>query len=111
MASTFQPTTAAAAIEGLPQVFDPAAGGEAIILFELSGREPGWWTVVVRDGMCRVMQGRTIEPTVTFAIDSDIWLAIARGEKRSRDAVESGECQVSGDLAFVTRFGDVFPLG
>src|SRR5689334_1754543 len=88
MVTTFQPTTASAAVEGLPQVFDPAAaaGVEAVILFDLGGREPGQWTVVVHDGTCRVMHGRTIEPTVTLSIDSDLWLAIARGEKSGRDA-------------------------
>ena len=112
MTTTFQPTTASAAVEGLPQVFDPgaAAGVEAVILFDLSGREPGQWTVVVHDGTCRVMHGRTIEPTVTLSIDSDLWLAIARGEKSGRDAFMNGEYQVTGDLAFMMRFGKLFPV-
>ena len=56
MVSTFQPTTASAAVEGLPQVFDPAAvaGVEAVVLFDLSGREPGQWTLVIKDNACRV---------------------------------------------------------
>ena len=112
MLTTFQPTTATAAVDGLPQVFDPAAaaGVEAVILFDLIGREPGQWTVVVRDGTCRVMHGRTIEPTVTLTIDSDLWLAIARGEKSGRDAFMNGEYQVSGDVMFMMRFGKLFPV-
>jgi putative sterol carrier protein len=112
MASTFQPTTASAAVEGLPQVFDPAEadGVEAVILFDLSGREPGQWTVVVRDGNCRVMHGRTMEPSVTLTMDSDVWLAIARGEKSGRDAFMNGEYQVSGDVMFMMRFGKLFPV-
>ena len=112
MVTTFQPTTASAAVEGPPQVFDPAAaaGIEAVILFDLSGREPGQWTVVIRDGTCRVMHGRTIEPTVTLVMDSDVWLAIARGEKSGRDAFMNGEYQVHGDLMFMMRFGKIFPV-
>ena len=112
MASTFQPTTASAAVEGLPQVFDPAGadGVEVVILFDLSGREPGQWTVVVRDGTCRVMHGRTMEPSVTLTMDSDLWLAIARGEKSGRDAFMNGEYQVSGDVMFMMRFGKIFPV-
>lgn len=112
MATTFQPTTAQAAVEGLPQVFDPAAAAdvEAVILFDLSGREPGQWTVVVRDGTCRVMAGRPMEPTVTLSMDSDLWLAIARGEKSGRDAFMNGEYQVSGDVVFMMRFGKIFPV-
>lgn len=112
MATTFQPTTAVAAVEGLTQVFDPAAaaGVEAVILFDLSGREPGQWTVVVNDGACRVMHGRTMEPTVTLSMDSDLWLAISRGEKSGRDAFMNGEYQVSGDLPFMMRFGKIFPV-
>lgn len=112
MATTFQPTTASAAVEGLTQVFDPAAaeGVEAVVLFDLTGREPGQWTVVIRDGTCMVMRGRTIEPTVTLTVDSDLWLAIARGEKSGRDAFMNGEYQVSGDLTFMMRFGKILPV-
>ena len=112
MATTFQPTTAEAAVAGLPQVFDPAAaaGVEAVLLFDLTGREPGQWTVVIRDGTCRVMPGRTIEPTVTITADSDVWLAIARGEKSGRDAFLAGEYQVGGDPTFMMRFGKLFPV-
>ncbi|TMB01868.1 MAG: SCP2 sterol-binding domain-containing protein [Deltaproteobacteria bacterium] len=112
MVSTFQPTTASAAIEGLPQVFDPAAaaGVEAVVLFDLLGREPGQWTLVIKDNACRVFPGRTIEPTVTLTMDSDLWLAIARGEKSGRDAFMNGEYQVSGDLGFMMQFGKIFPV-
>jgi len=112
MVSTFQPTTASAAVEGLPQLFEAtaAAGVEAVVLFDLSGREPGQWTLVIKDDMCRVLPGRTIEPTVTMTMDSDLWLAIARGEKSGRDAFMNGEYQVSGDLAFMMRFGKIFPV-
>jgi putative sterol carrier protein len=112
MVTTFQPTTASAAVAGLPQIFDSAAaaGIEVVILFDLSGREPGQWTVVVRDGTCTVMPGRPIEPTVTLSMDSDLWLAIARGERSGREAFMNGEYQVSGDLMFMMHFGKVFPV-
>jgi putative sterol carrier protein len=112
MTSTFQPTTASAAVQGLPQVFDPAAadGVEAIVLFDLSGREPGQWTVTIRDKSCRVASGRTMEPTVTLHMDSDVWLAIARGEKSGRDAFMNGEYTVDGDVMFMMRFGKIFPV-
>ncbi len=112
MVTTFQPTTASAAVEGLPQVFDPgaAAGVEAVVLFDLFGREPGQWTVVIRDGTCRVMGGRPLEPTITLTIDSDLWLAIARGERTVEDAVRTGECQVTGDTAFVPQLARLFPV-
>ena len=112
MASTFQPTTASAAVQGLPQVFDPdaAEGVEAVVLFDLTGREPGQWTVIIREQTCRVMAGRTMEPTVTLTIDSDLWRAIARGEKSGRDAFMNGEYQVAGDVMFMMRFGKIFPV-
>src|SRR5437667_163793 len=53
---------------------------------------------------------RTIEPTVTLTMDSDLWLAIARGEKSGRDAFMNGEYQVSGDLGFMMQFGKIFPV-
>ena len=112
MTATFQPITAAAAVSGLPQVFDSTAaeGVDSVILFDLSGREPGQWTVVVKDQTCRVMNGRTMEPSVTLSMDSDVWLAIARGEKSGRDAFMNGEYQVSGDMMFMMRFGKLFPV-
>ena len=112
MSATFQPITAPAAVEGLPQVFDSTAAVDvdSVILFDLSGREPGLWTVVVKDQTCRVMKGRSMDPTVTLAIDSDLWLAIARGEKSGRDAFMNGEYQVTGDMMFMMRFGKLFPV-
>ena len=112
MASTFQPTTAPDAVRGLPQVFDSRAaeGVEAVVLFDLSGREPGQWTVQVRDQTCRVSAGRTMDPTVTLTMDSDVWLAIARGEKSGKDAFMNGEYQVDGDVMFMMRFGKIFPV-
>jgi putative sterol carrier protein len=112
MTTTFQPTTARAAVEGLPQVFDPTAAADvdAVLLFDLSGKEPGQWTVVIRDATCHVMSGRPMEPTVTLTMDSDLWLAIARGEKSGRDAFMNGEYQVAGDFAFMMRFGKIFPV-
>jgi putative sterol carrier protein len=112
MTSTFQPTTAEAAVHGLPQVFDAAAaaGVDAVVLFDLGGREAGQWTVVIHDAQCRVMHGRTMEPTVTLAMDSDLWLAIARGEKSGREAFMNGEYQVTGDVTFMMRFGKLFPV-
>jgi putative sterol carrier protein len=113
MVTTFQPTTASAAVEGLTQVFDPAAAADvtAVVLFDLSGREPGQWTVVIRDGTCRVMHGRPMDPTVTIAVDSDLWLAIARGERSGGDALAHGEYQVTGDVGFMPQFGMLFPVG
>ena len=112
MPSTFQPTTAPDAVRGLPQVFDPSAaeGVDAVVLFDLSGREPGQWTVQVRDQTCRVSAGRTMDPTVTLTMDSDVWLAIARGEKSGKDAFMNGEYQVAGDVMFMMRFGKIFPV-
>jgi len=43
-------------------------------------------------------------------MDSDVWLAIARGEKSGRDAFMNGEYQVTGDVAFMMRFGKIFPV-
>jgi putative sterol carrier protein len=51
-----------------------------------------------------------MEPTVTLSMDSDVWLAIARGEKSGRDAFMNGEYQVTGDVMFMMRFGKLFPV-
>jgi hypothetical protein len=112
MATTFQPTTASAAVEGLVQVFDPGAatGVDAVILLELTGREPGQWTIVVRDGLCHVIHGRAIEPTLTLRMGSDVWLAIARGERRAEDARRAGDCEAFGDDIALGRFERVFPV-
>ena len=112
MANTFKPTTAPDAVQGLPQVFDPSAaeGVEAVVLFDISGREPGQWTVQIRDQTCRVTAGRTMDPTVTLTMDSDVWLAIARGEKSGKDAFMNGEYQVAGDVMFNMRFGKIYPV-
>src|SRR2546422_11369619 len=73
MVTTFQPTTASAAVEGLPQVFDPAAaaGGETGILFDLSGRGAGQRKGVLQHGTRRVVHRRALGPAGTPDLQSD----------------------------------------
>ena len=87
-----------------------AEGVKAILQFAISGPESCNWVVEVAERSCSVREGTHAAPTVTLRIPSEVWLAMARGEKSGRDAFMNGEYQVDGDIMFMMRFGKIFPL-
>lgn len=85
-----------------------AQGVNKTIQFEFSGREPGTWTVTVRDGAFAYREGPAQGANATVRVSSDDWLAILRGELTALDAVMAGRLQIQGDMALMIQFQNWF---
>jgi hypothetical protein len=61
-------------IEGMPLVFNPAGAGnlQATIQFNVSGLEPGYYYLDIKEGVCRFNVGRAAHPTLTINTPSEI---------------------------------------
>jgi alkyl sulfatase BDS1-like metallo-beta-lactamase superfamily hydrolase len=81
-----------------------AAGVNKTIQFEFSGREPGAWVVTVANSALSYYQGATPHADARVAVDSDVWLAILRGEMTALDAVMSARLRIEGDMALMIQF-------
>jgi hypothetical protein len=91
--------------------FIPATsqGVDAVYRFDLSGPGGGAFTVVVRDGDCRISIGPVDEtPDVVYEMEASTWMAMAQGRATGDEAVLLGKLRIRGDVELGRRFNDFF---
>ncbi|HSH01380.1 MAG TPA: SCP2 sterol-binding domain-containing protein [Anaerolineae bacterium] len=89
---------------------EKASGVNMTIQFDLSGDESGTWNVAVADGDCSVNKGPADDPTATINMTSEDYKAMTTGKLNPMTAFMSGKIKVSGDLASVMKFQEIFPV-
>jgi 3-hydroxy-3-methylglutaryl CoA synthase/NAD(P)-dependent dehydrogenase (short-subunit alcohol dehydrogenase family)/putative sterol carrier protein len=84
----------------MPEAFDAAAaaGQNVVFQFSLSGSGGGDWIVAVKDGTCRIEEGKTEKPTTTIMMADEDFLKLIKGELDGMKAYTSGKLRVEGDL-------------
>ncbi|HEY7874271.1 MAG TPA: ribonucleotide-diphosphate reductase subunit beta [Actinomycetota bacterium] len=86
-----------------------AEGIDAVFEFRLSGRGGGVFTVIVRDGDCRILLGRVADkPDVIYDMEASTWLAMAQGRATGDEAVLLGKLRIRGDVELGRMFNDLF---
>lgn len=88
---------------------EAASGVDAVFEFRLAGRGGGIYTVIVRDGECRIeMGGVDEEPDVVYDMEASTWLAMAQGRATGDEAVLLGKLRIRGDVELGRMFNDLF---
>jgi ribonucleoside-diphosphate reductase beta chain len=88
---------------------EAARGVDAVFRFEFSGRGGGVFSVVVRDGTCRVLVGSADrDPDVLFRMEAADWVELSAGRATGDEAVLLGRLRISGDPILSRRFNDFF---
>jgi len=86
-----------------------ARGVDAVYRFELSGSGGGTFSVVVREGTCRIVVGRVErEPDVIYELDASDWVKMSAGLVTGDEAVLLGRLRIKGDPILARRFNDFF---
>ncbi len=95
-----------ASFAGMKEQFRPdkAAGVDKTIQFDFTGREPGSWTLIVRNGTLEYQEGAATNPNTTVTVDSDNWIKILRRELDPTMAFMTGKLKVAGDLGVMMQF-------
>lgn len=77
----------------LPDRFraDRAGDASAVFHFQLTGREPGEYTVAIADRACQVTPGKSGEPTCSITVDSETYVKITAGQGDPQAALLSGK--------------------
>lgn len=90
--------------------FDPASAGdlEAVFCFDLDGKQPGKWYLVVSNGKCYYTKAYNT-PTVSVHTSSEILLDIILQRTDPRRAIASGNLKITGSKSLFARFGRLFP--
>ena len=96
----------------VPQSFNAKAAKslDAVFQFDITGEGGGNWNVIVKEGACRVNQGKHSTPTVTLTMSSEIWLAMVNKQLNGMQAFMSGKLKVSGDIMLAQRIPDLFAI-
>lgn len=92
---------------------DAAKSVDAVYEFDLSGPGGGVFTVIVRDGDCRIKVGRTEDqPDVVYDMEASTWLAMTQGRATGDEAVLLGKLRIRGDVSLGRKFNEFFaPAG
>ncbi len=105
------PSTAEAAIMGMPFVFDQRAARDARteIQFRVSGAEPGNYWLRIADGRCASFEGDAPAASLTLHTSDTVWMRIVRGEVEGAQALAAGLFRAEGDAAILAALGTWFP--
>ena len=97
-------------VAGMAMVFNPEAAGtlQAVIQFDVGGREPGQYYLRIAGGTCAAFEGTHPESALTIHTPSEVWLRISRGERDGARARMSGQYTVEGDLGLLMSFTQLF---
>ena len=83
-------------------------GMDATILFNISGQDPGVWTVEVHDGEVAVEEGKVGSPQVTVEAASEDLVALIKGDLNPMAAFMQGRLKVKGDMSLAMKMQKLF---
>lgn len=105
------PQTLKAVFASLPAQLDRDAAEDvdAVYQFDLSGPESGHYTLMVRDGVCRVEEGQHSDPHVTLSMAGEDCLKVLSGQLSGPSIVMAGRLKVGGDIGLAMQLSSLFP--
>jgi len=97
-------------LEGMTIMFNPAAaqGLNAIIQFNVDGKEPGNYYLEIDPRRCTFNKGLATNPTLVIKTPSEVWLQIISGQLDGRDALARKLFAIEGDGSLLLKIPDMF---
>ena len=97
-------------IEGMPLAFNREAATDlkAVIQYNVSGREPGIYHLIIDSGNCTFHSGKALNPTLCINTPSELWMQIVTGKVSGKDALLKGLYTIEGDASLLPRMGELF---
>ncbi|MBP7735127.1 MAG: SCP2 sterol-binding domain-containing protein [Spirochaetes bacterium] len=88
---------------------DAAAGLDVIYGFDLGGPDGGKWSVFIKDGTCRLVEGIKGKTTVTVEmIDAKDYVDMILGKNDAQSLLAAGRGAAIGDLNLAMKWGEYF---
>jgi putative sterol carrier protein len=75
------------------------AGIKGVFQFDISGADPGLYSVAIADGKAKVSEGKSDSPSVTISMASADFLEMVEGRLDGITAFMGGKLKVAGDMA------------
>ncbi|MDQ4078996.1 MAG: SCP2 sterol-binding domain-containing protein [Chloroflexota bacterium] len=80
------------------------------IQWELTGEEPGYYYLEVKDGTVTTHEGQADNPDATIVTPSELWKRIATGQENGAVAFMSGKFKATGDLSLLMKMQNWFEV-
>ncbi len=77
---------------------DKVSGIKAVFQFEITGADPGNYSVAIGGGSAKVMEGLSESPNVTITMDSSDFTDMVEGRLDSVTAFMGGKLKIKGDM-------------
>lgn len=74
-----------------------------VYLFTLSGKEPGSWTVDLKNGDGGLSESAVDNPDVTMELDSDDFVKMIQGQLNATQAFMSGKLSIKGNMGLAMK--------
>ena len=105
-----EPVPVAHLFESMLERFLPerAKGVDATVSYEITGGGGGQWTVAIRDEQISLTREILASPTVSIVASDRNYHDVATGRLDSVTAVVTGKMSVEGDIAFMSKFREMF---
>ena len=85
---------------------DGAPSWEAVIQFIFHGEGGGEYYLEIRQGECKLYEGRAENPTSEVETDSQIWLDVALGKMNPVTAFMTGRVKARGHMGDLLKLQD-----
>jgi uncharacterized OB-fold protein/putative sterol carrier protein len=94
----------------LEKRFQPqnAVGMEAVIAYDITGKDGGQWSAYIKDGSCTVQEGIADKPSVTLSVTGNDWVNLMLGKVDPMSLLGSGRAAISGDIQLAMKLGEIF---
>jgi multimeric flavodoxin WrbA/putative sterol carrier protein len=94
----------------MPAGFNGDAAGdlEAMIQYDFSGPVEGSCHFKIAGGEMSGALGKADDPTLTIAMEFDLWIDILMGKVEGQEVFMQGKAKASGDLGLLMRFNQLF---
>jgi putative sterol carrier protein len=100
------------AMSRMDERFNPAKaeGVNGTIQLELTGDQPGTWTINIHDGTYEVIEGGVSSPTTTLIMSTEDYLGMVNGTVNAMAAFMQGRIKLQGDMGLAMRFQSIFGI-
>ena len=90
---------------------EKAAGVNAVIQYKLTGNQAGDYVVKITDGVCKVEEGETDNPTMTLTSDGEFFRDVLLGKEDGMKGFMMGKIKLAGDLNLAMKLTSFFKIG
>ena len=87
-----------------------AKGIDTVVQFDITGENGGKWVVIIENQQCKVNQGTTANPKLTFISDEQTFLAIFTGKLDGVKAYMQGRVRMVGDVTLALKLTKLFKV-